>query len=99
MIFLQLSDYHPKGIAQNGKKGIQVEVAFDKKFARIYRNTFGIKPVLIRRSSSKMPPMGWYILFKDMDEAMLKYVVLNSPFAYCLKNLEAINFPELDDLR
>ena len=33
------------------KEGIQVEVAFDKKFAQLYRNTFGIKPVINRRAS------------------------------------------------
>ena len=32
------------------KEGIQVEVAFDNNFARLYRNTFGINPVLHRAS-------------------------------------------------
>lgn len=67
------------------KEGIKVEVAFDRKFARLYRNTFRIKPAINRRGSFKMPQMGWYVLFKDEDELRLKQVVSNSPFAYCLK--------------
>ena len=67
------------------KEGIEVEVGFDKKFARFYKNTFGIKPVIKRRSSFKMPQMGWHIIYKDEDELKLRNVVLNSPFAYCLK--------------
>ena len=67
------------------KEGINVEVDFDKKFARLYKNTFGIKPVINRRSTFKMPQMGWYIIYRDEDELSLKQVVLNSPFAYCLR--------------
>ena len=67
------------------KEGIEVEVAFDKKFARLYKNTFGIKPVLKRGGSFKMPQMGWYIIYGDKDETRLKRVVRSSPFAYCLK--------------
>jgi hypothetical protein len=78
------------------KEGIQVEVAFDNNFARLYRNTFGIKPVLQRASSFRMPKMGWYIIFKDEDELRLKHIVLNSPFAYCLKNPEPVNCPKSD---
>ena len=78
------------------KEGIQVEVAFDNNFARLYRNTFGINPVLHRASSFKMPQMGWYIIFKDEDELRLKHVVLNSPFAYCLKEPEFVNYPKSD---
>jgi len=80
------------------KEGIQVEVAFDNKFARLYRNTFGINPVLRRASSFKMPRMGWYIIFKDEDELRLKHVVLNSPFAYCLKEPELVNYLKTDQL-
>lgn len=67
------------------KEGIKVEVGFDKKFARLYKNTFGIKPVMNRRGSFKMPQMGWYITYKDADDLRLKEIVLNSPFAYCLR--------------
>ena len=81
------------------KEGIQVEVAFDNNFARLYRNTFGIKPVLHRASSFKMPQMGWYILFRVEDEVRLKHAVLNSSFAYCLKKPEAVNYPRSDVLR
>ena len=66
-------------------EGIKVVVDFDKKFARLYKNTFGIKPVIHRRGSFKMPQMGWYIIYRDEDELKLKHVVLNSPFAYCLR--------------
>lgn len=65
-------------------EGIKVEVDFDKKFARLYKNTFGIKPVINRRGSFKMAHMGWYIIYRDEDELKLKHTVLNSPFAYCL---------------
>jgi hypothetical protein len=78
------------------QEGIQVEVAFDSNFARLYRNTFGIKPVLHRASSFKMPQMGWYILFRDEDEVKLRHVVLNSSFAHCLKKPEAANYPRSD---
>ena len=80
------------------KEDIQVDVAFDKKFARLYKNTFGIKPVINRRGSFKLPQMGWYILFKDEDELRLKHVVLNSPFAYCLKKPQPVNYPKSDQL-
>jgi hypothetical protein len=67
------------------KEGIEVEVDFDKKFAKLYKNTFGIKPAINRRGSFKMPQMGWYIIYRDEDDLRLKQVVLNSPFAYCLQ--------------
>jgi hypothetical protein len=53
------------------KEGIQVEVAFDNNFALLYRNTFGINPVLHGASSFKMPQMDWHIIFKDEDELRL----------------------------
>jgi hypothetical protein len=80
------------------KEDIQVEVAFDNNFARLYRNTFGIKPALQRASSFKMPQMGWYILFRDEDEVILRHVILNSSFAYCLKKPEAVDYPRSDVL-
>ena len=80
------------------KEGIQVEVAFDNNFARLYRNTFGIKPVLRRASTFKLPLMGWYILFRDEDEVRLRHLVLNSSFAYCLKQPEAVNDSRSDVL-
>ena len=80
------------------KEDIQVEVAFDNNFARLYRNTFGIKPALQRASSFKMPQMGWYILFRDEDEVRLRHVVLNTSFAYCLKKPAAVDYPRSDVL-
>ena len=68
-------------------EGIKVEVDFDKKFAKLYKNTFGIQPVINRRGSFKMPQMGWYIIYRDEDELRLKDKILNSPFAYCLNRL------------
>jgi hypothetical protein len=81
------------------KEGFQVEVAFDNNFARLYRNTFGIRPALQRASSFKMPQMGWYILFRDEDEARLRHIVLNSSFAYCLKKPAAVNYLKSDGLK
>jgi hypothetical protein len=67
------------------KNQLEASLHFDSEFAELYKKSFPIHPPLRRRSSYRLPEMGWFLEYDEAQEKAVQDILRDSSWAFLLQ--------------